>query len=128
MLAAGLYGRLDVDNAFDNYLDYLLHCIVNPDFPEFIKGDRTARKRFDEAVHKIEIDELARWRYGTLCRDNVAKISSMRYHEVLPQPYLAMSFSAGLLGSPAAPGLHQSKSLFESRTGAGCIQHNLGCH
>ena len=52
-----------MDNCFNFYLDYLLECIADPDFPKIIRGDPRARKHYDYAIHKIEIDELARWRY-----------------------------------------------------------------
>ncbi len=63
---AGLFdSRPDVDNCFNFYLDYLLECIADPEFPEIIKGDPRARKHYDYAIHKIEVDELARWRYAS---------------------------------------------------------------
>lgn len=63
---AGLFdNRPDVDNCFNFYLDYLLECIADPEFPEVIRGDPRARKHYDYAIHKIEIDELARWRYAS---------------------------------------------------------------
>ena len=61
---AGLFdARPDVDNCFNFYLDYLLECIVDPDFPETVRRDPRARQYYNYAIHKIEIDELARWRY-----------------------------------------------------------------
>ena len=53
-----------MDNCFNFYLDYLLECIVDPDFPEILRKDPRARQHYDYAIQKIEIDELARWRYG----------------------------------------------------------------
>ena len=64
-LAGLLDDRPDVDNCFDFYLDYLLECIADPEFPEVIRGNPRARKHYDYAIHKVEIDELARWRYAS---------------------------------------------------------------
>ena len=60
---AGLIGvRPGLDDCFNIYVDYLLESIVEPDFLDLIKDDRKASEHFSYAIHKIEVDELARWR------------------------------------------------------------------